>query len=140
MRDDKRHPDIRVVDVRRFDPLWKHESYFSNEQRAVLIHGRQDLNETLPETRRWNWLLSNDQIVRRTGLRVLVESRAIAYHWHNRWKLTPQMGSALKLFEDYFECALEGPCAALAAALRAGEQYESLENLLKTVRFLNERI
>jgi len=131
MRDETRHPDVRVVDVRRFDAMWKHESFFSGEERRVLIRGTHGLNETWPETSRFDWILSNDPIVRRTGLRVLADSNAIAYHWHNRWKGTPKIGSAHKLYENYFECVLEGPCAALAAALRKGIPYGPLANVWK---------
>uniref|UniRef100_A0A7S4BK97 Uncharacterized protein n=1 Tax=Chrysotila carterae TaxID=13221 RepID=A0A7S4BK97_CHRCT len=124
MRDDTRHEDLYIVDVDRFDPLWKHETYFGTPTRNVLIHGDKVLNETRPETTRFDWFLMSNSTVRRAGLQTIVDAGALAYHWHNRWELNAQLGSAHRLFEDFFDCALAGPCAALAAALRNGENFD----------------
>ena len=45
LRDDTKHEDLQIVDVRKFDTLWKYSDYFSPEERKVLLK-----DETTPET------------------------------------------------------------------------------------------
>eukprot|EP00931_Biecheleriopsis_adriatica_P064376 TRINITY_DN39167_c0_g1_i1.p1 TRINITY_DN39167_c0_g1~~TRINITY_DN39167_c0_g1_i1.p1 ORF type:complete len:642 (+),score=110.43 TRINITY_DN39167_c0_g1_i1:89-2014(+) len=115
LRDDTRHPDLRVVDASVFDPLWKHSDYFTSEQQSELISG---LDEESPETSRFDWFVESRAQMMRVGLTMLSESRALTYHWHNRWDADPKLGSAFRLYEDFFNCALEGGCAEMARKLK----------------------
>mmetsp|Transcript_25612 Transcript_25612/g.42304 ORF Transcript_25612/g.42304 Transcript_25612/m.42304 type:complete len:170 (-) Transcript_25612:393-902(-) len=128
MRDVTRHPNIRVIDVTLFDPLWKHEHYFSEPVVRELIHGAE-LNETKPETSRFDWFLSNKPALRQAGMQVLVESGSFGYHWHNRWTTNAKLGSAYRLFEDFFDCILQENmvistiCGELVATMKAGRPH-----------------
>jgi hypothetical protein len=107
LRDNTKHPDLRVVAVEIFDPLWKDTSYFSETELTIFI---RNMREKDPETNRFDWFFLNETATVSAGFHLLTKSNSHAYHWHNRWDLDAQLGSAFNIYEEYFNCALYQEC------------------------------
>merc|ERR1712159_785829 len=76
LRDDTHHPDLRILDVETFDPLWIHETYMTKTERQELIY---NLKETFPETNRFDWFFQSDPKRTASGIRLIKEGRSVAY-------------------------------------------------------------
>jgi hypothetical protein len=112
LRDNTRHPDLSVIDVNFFDPLWKHTSYFPEDQNLLFR------DEESAESTRFDWFFNSNANRRAAGLAMLERSEAFTYHWHNRWDYDVQPGSAFSLYESFFECVLSERCSATLEKLR----------------------
>jgi len=116
LRDNKKHKDLLIVDAEMFDPLWKSDEFFNPEDSKALLGTDHDKGER----HRWGWFFSDNEQLRSAGLRSISRSRSLGYHWHNHWDTSPRLGSAFRLYEDFFDCVLAagGTCERMMAALK----------------------
>jgi hypothetical protein len=126
LRDNTRHSNLNIVDVEKFDALWKDEKHFSASQRAQLLS-----TEKTPETSRFHWFFSSDVNEREAGFSVLSSANAFTYHWHNNYDRYVEPGSAFSLYETFVDCLLTGGCTTVADELQLASRYSLQQDSLE---------
>jgi hypothetical protein len=116
LREDTKHANLRILDVRAVDALWKDDAYFKSAVVAAELMKGETYDEALgrhKESTRFGWFFSSDPKQRAAGLGELAGSDhpSVVYHWHNQWQVAAAPGSAFRLYEDLFDCVISNECS-----------------------------